>query len=86
MGTYPQLTVELLEKLIADLFDKDEALRNDLTLYTGRGGVKDYIRKQCETLELEYNWRNFRRIYTWNRKMGFIKIYHGANRISNRGT
>lgn len=68
------ITKEQIERLMDESgFFKPET--NHITLHTGRGGVKEFIKAWCHEIGVEYNWRNFRRQYTAMRKAGWITPY-----------
>ena len=60
-----------LEKLVEEIFFKDIPIQ----VITGKGGCKDFIKEYCKQLNIEYNWRNIRLIYTQLVREGRIQRF-----------
>ena len=57
-----------LRKALKKIVTSDQSL----VMMTGQGGAKDFVKAWCNEANLEYNWKNFRKVYTFLRKSGTI--------------
>jgi radical SAM superfamily enzyme YgiQ (UPF0313 family) len=78
--TYPKLTEEILKKAIAEAFFKiEEGEYEPIQMMTGHGGCRDTVKAFMTAWGLEHNWRNFRKMYTFLKNEGYIRIVKWEN-------
>lgn len=72
------MTSAELEKLVDEiLFKNKETKLNPISLMTGKGGIKNMIKAECEVWGIPHTWRAVRAIYTRYKREG--KIYRGVD-------
>jgi hypothetical protein len=72
------LTKEKLEKIVSEALFNQEDTSMKISLSTGKGGVKEFIKAWCKEIGIEYNWRNLRRQYSAMIHAGWIIKYPGG--------
>lgn len=71
---YPKRTKEELEKIFDDVYSKTFTEEPEIVLWTGKGGVKEFLKVWIENeFQEQYTWRSMRKAYRFLYRIGSIE-------------